>query len=147
MSSDKVAAGRKRAVESSPRNAFTVADANRSLVLVGRVVQNVVDRYAELMRLRTRREDLAALPNTEQPVAVVQRQIEAAVDELTRLNDELTAIGCILKDWATGLVDFPAVNGGRRVWLCWRLGEEQVTHWHELEAGFTGRQPIGPDFR
>jgi hypothetical protein len=38
------------------------------------------------------------------------------------------------------------MHRGRRVWLCWRLGEQRVTHWHDLHGGYVGRQPIGPDF-
>lgn len=48
----------------------------------------------------------------------------------------------VLRDPETGLVDFPAERDGRRVWLCWRLGEETVAHWHELEAGFLARKPL-----
>ena len=39
-------------------------------------------------------------------------------------------------------MDFPALREGREVYLCWRLGEEEVAFWHELDAGFSGRQPL-----
>jgi hypothetical protein len=48
----------------------------------------------------------------------------------------------LLRDPETGLVDFPGERDGRRIWLCWRLGEERVGHWHELEAGFVGRRAL-----
>jgi len=48
-----------------------------------------------------------------------------------------------LRDIDTGLVDFPALVNGRPVWLCWRLGEPEVSWWHELSAGVAGRRPIG----
>ncbi|MBL8953234.1 MAG: DUF2203 domain-containing protein [Myxococcaceae bacterium] len=41
-----------------------------------------------------------------------------------------------------GLVDFRALLEGRTVYLCWRWGEERITHWHELDTGFAGRRPI-----
>lgn len=47
----------------------------------------------------------------------------------------------VLRDPESGLVDFPGEREGRRVWLCWRAGEERVEHWHELDTGFIGRQP------
>jgi hypothetical protein len=50
--------------------------------------------------------------------------------------------GIALRDPETGLVDFPGEREGRRVWLCWQLGEDRVAHWHELEAGFLGRRPL-----
>ena len=54
----------------------------------------------------------------------------------------LAAQDILLRDPETGLVDFPGERQGRRVWLCWRLGEERVAHWHDLETGFSGRQPL-----
>ena len=53
---------------------------------------------------------------------------------------ELNALGVELKDYYTGLVDFPGWMNGHEVYLCWRLGEPEVAHWHELDAGFAGRQ-------
>ncbi len=50
--------------------------------------------------------------------------------------------GILLRDPETGLVDFPADREGRRVFLCWRLGEDDVAWYHEEESGFTGRKPL-----
>jgi hypothetical protein len=54
----------------------------------------------------------------------------------------LEELGLHLKDINTGLVDFLSVRDGREVYLCWRFDEPSVSHWHDLEAGFAGRQPI-----
>ena len=51
-------------------------------------------------------------------------------------------VGVELKDPFSGLVDFPAWRHGHEVYLCWRLGEPDVAHWHELDAGFAGRRPL-----
>ncbi len=50
--------------------------------------------------------------------------------------------GCVIEMMDRGLVDFPHIKDGREVLLCWQLDEERVAYWHELEAGFAGRQPI-----
>ena len=50
--------------------------------------------------------------------------------------------GVELKDYFAGLVDFPSRREGRVVYLCWRFGEPAVAYWHELEAGFAGRQKL-----
>lgn len=50
--------------------------------------------------------------------------------------------GILLRDPESGLVDFPGEREGRRVWLCWRQGEDRVAHWHELDVGFLGRHPL-----
>lgn len=60
----------------------------------------------------------------------------------SRLIEDIQSHGCILKDIAKGLVDFPALKDGREVYLCWMTGEKSVEWWHERESGFDGRQPI-----
>lgn len=64
--------------------------------------------------------------------------MEALEKEIQKLED----LGCVLKDMNTGLVDFPAVRLGTRVWLCWKLGEDDVTFWHGLHEGFAARKPV-----
>ena len=54
----------------------------------------------------------------------------------------LAELGLFLKDLNTGLVDFLSLRDGREVYLCWRFDEPSVAHWHDLEAGFAGRQPL-----
>ena len=65
--------------------------------------------------------------------------------QLEREVQKLEELGCLLKDVNTGLVDFPAVRLGRRVWLCWLLGEDRVSFWHKLEEGYAGRKMILKD--
>jgi hypothetical protein len=66
--------------------------------------------------------------------------------EIEACLDELAQIGCVFKGFEGGLVDFHARLDDRMVCLCWQHGEAAVTHWHELEAGFAGRQPLPPTF-
>jgi hypothetical protein len=54
----------------------------------------------------------------------------------------LAAQNIVLRDPETGLIDFPGEREGRPVFLCWRLGEDRVEHWHEVESGFLGRKPL-----
>jgi hypothetical protein len=55
---------------------------------------------------------------------------------------ELSELGIQVKDVGRGLVDFPHIREGREVFLCWQLGEETVSYWHEIEAGFAGRRML-----
>jgi hypothetical protein len=59
---------------------------------------------------------------------------------------EIEYLGVHLKDFRTGLVDFPYDRDGRIVYLCWRLDEEEIEWWHETDAGFAGRQPLSDEF-
>ena len=65
-----------------------------------------------------------------------------AAAEIQALLDEIDEMGVILRDLATGLCDFPSVREGRPVYLCWRLGEEEVGWWHTRDTGVSGRQPL-----
>ena len=48
----------------------------------------------------------------------------------------------VLRDLGRGLIDFPALRNGREVYLCWIDGEPDIGYWHELDAGYAGRQPL-----
>ena len=55
---------------------------------------------------------------------------------------EIQGLGGVTKDVGLGLVDFPHLREGRKVNLCWRYGEERITHWHGLDEGYTARKPL-----
>jgi hypothetical protein len=61
---------------------------------------------------------------------------------MRQLVGQLASSDIVLRDIDRGLVDFPTIRDGREVYLCWQLGEESVSHWHDLESGFGGRQPL-----
>jgi hypothetical protein len=61
--------------------------------------------------------------------------------------DSIQEIGCLVKDLDIGLLDFPTLYRGREVYLCWRLGEQRIEHWHGVDEGFRGRKPVDDDFR
>lgn len=75
-------------------------------------------------------------------VAAARRAVQAAGEALQRLIADLDSTGAELKGIEEGLVDFPSEREGRVVYLCWRLGEDTIAWWHELETGFAGRQPL-----
>lgn len=77
-------------------------------------------------------------------VALARRKAERAKAE-QRAKDalaEIDSIGVQVKDIDIGLLDFPCDVEGRTVLLCWKMGEESITHWHSIEEGFAGRKPI-----
>jgi hypothetical protein len=69
-------------------------------------------------------------------------EMARAMDKLEREVRKLEDLGCLLRDMSMGLIDFPAVRLGERVWLCWKLGEEQVKFWHTRHEGYAGRKPV-----
>src|SRR5262249_59086050 len=75
-------------------------------------------------------------------VEQIQADFERDQERMHEYEQELRGLGVELKDYFTGLIDFPCKMDDREVYLCWRLGEPEVAHWHELEAGFAGRQKL-----
>jgi hypothetical protein len=65
-----------------------------------------------------------------------------SVSHLMLLIHQVKDMGVILKDADKGLCDFPYMRQGRVVYLCWQLGEERIEYWHDIEAGFAGREPL-----
>lgn len=125
---------------------FSLAEAERTLPLVRRIVVDLQHEYAlwrgavgkfELATVGTRADE--KLPAE---VQAAEREVAELAARVATLLDELAAIGCIAKGIEAGLVDFYALREDRLVYLCWRLGEERITHWHEIESGVDGRQPI-----
>lgn len=70
------------------------------------------------------------------------RQVGVAFLEVRRLLSGLEESGILLRDIDRGLLDFPALAEGREIYLCWELGEDEIGFWHELSAGYGGRQPL-----
>jgi hypothetical protein len=70
------------------------------------------------------------------------RVVSEAFVELQRTLGELQAMDLVLRDLERGLIDFPALREGREVYLCWEAGEGEIEFWHDLDAGYGGRQPL-----
>jgi hypothetical protein len=70
------------------------------------------------------------------------KQVGVAFLEVRRLLETIEQSGIVLRDIDRGLVDFPAVLDGLEVYLCWELGEDDVGYWHDMEAGYGGREPL-----
>jgi hypothetical protein len=112
--------------ESSLPIFFTPDQANEALPEVRRIVERVIEIKKE-----------ADSKNDEDTIGKTMQRLQKEIQKLEEL-------GCVLKDMTTGLVDFPAVRLGTRVWLCWKAGEDSVIFWHGLNEGFAGREPVNP---
>jgi len=104
----------------------------------------IEDRLAKLAKLVGSVPDAIELDDADPPdVRELKTELLARIEEYQGSWRELEETGAVLKDARTGLVDFYGQVDGRFVWLCWRYGEESVTHYHALDEGFSGRKPIG----
>lgn len=80
-------------------------------------------------------------------VARERAEMESHLERVRESIAEIDTIGVQVKDLETGLLDFPFRLDEEIVLLCWRMGESSIEHWHTLEAGFKGRQPVDERFR
>jgi hypothetical protein len=82
--------------------------------------------------------------------AEVAKQRAAVEEHLQQVREsvaEIDAIGVQVKDLDSGLLDFPCRVEDEVVLLCWRMGEPAIQHWHTVDSGFQGRQPVDERFR
>ncbi len=117
---------------------FSLAEANKTLPLVKAIVGDI-SALAHSMRERYQ----ALEDSTGDAKEQIEDSLSEDQDRLQTLVDELTELGVELKDFFTGLADFPCWKNGREIYLCWKLDEPTIGHWHEVWAGFSGRREIG----
>jgi hypothetical protein len=127
---------------------FTPEEANAALAEVRPLVERMVAAKRALDEAQERRDEVGrsisgnggGIPPAE--LAELNEDVERTANALAEAVDEIHELGVLVKDFDTGLVDFPAVRDGQDVLLCWRLDEDEVAFWHRLEDGFAGRQPL-----
>lgn len=131
--------------ETDEERLFTLSEA-RSLIprlrrLLARVAserENLLDMRVELDRAREKAE-----LNGGSRLGPTYLTHLIAFSEAVQ---EIELLGVLIKDFRTGLVDFPHERDGRVVYLCWKPDEDEIGWWHETDSGFAGRQPLTDDF-
>ena len=126
---------------------FTVEEATSLLPRLTEILLDMQARKRDLDRLRQQLAEAAAQAAgnghlLERELAGKRTAVEQATSALSDLARQITDLGCELKGIDEGLIDFPALREDREVYLCWRLGEERIAFWHDLQTGFAGRQPL-----
>jgi hypothetical protein len=120
---------------------YTVEEANELLPRVRELIETLRAASARLGDREARAALGEAAPGNGGGEA--GRTVSEGFLELRDAVLELRERGIVLRDLDRGLVDFPALREGREVFLCWQEGEDEVEFWHEPDAGFAGRRPLG----
>ncbi len=125
---------------------FTRAEAERTLPLVRRIVHDLMQEHPVWRRAIAQYEILAAgtVASEGEPeeVAAARVRVEQCAARIDACLREIDLVGCMFRGFEEGLVDFRSMRGDRVVLLCWRYGEERITHWHDVGAGYAGRRLI-----
>jgi len=74
----------------------------------------------------------------------LRREADLVLEECNTAIKKIETLGCVLKDFQLGLIDFPSMRDGQEVFLCWKPDESEVGYWHGLTEGFAGRKPLRP---
>jgi hypothetical protein len=122
----------------SEERTYTVAEANALLPHLAPALIELQEKFPRAAEIRERMARIA-LQNGGAHRPPGWDRLLARVDELL---GRLQRWNVVLRDLDEGVVDFPAVMQGKRVFLCWRLGEPKVAHYHSFAAGFAGRRPL-----
>jgi hypothetical protein len=128
---------------------FTVEEANKLLHEIRPRMQRLTEAKRDFERLQGRIDVLTLAVAGASKANPDHQELAGLHDQRNRLAEviskEISAIhdhGCVVKDLDKGLVDFYALSGDRLVFLCWKLGERDVSHWHPIDGGFGDRQPL-----
>jgi len=125
---------------------FTLDEAIVLLPTVRQLMIEIQAAKADMDDLTTELERLMGLTggngHLAADIASSREEVQKAAMKLQKLIEELDGIGVELKGIDEGLVDFPSERDGRVINLCWRLGEDTIAWWHELDTGFASRQPL-----
>ena len=148
---------------------FDLDEANATLPEVRTILESLRDERAELIRLRDQvveRQAPTEAPSetpteanvggtgrsvepaeregsaTDPEIRVLRLRMQGVIDQMQAGVARIDELGITLREIETGLIDFPALASGRQIWLCWRLGDDDVGWWHELDQGFSGRRAL-----
>ena len=120
---------------------FTLQEANETLNLIHPLMEEIQQIRREILDKQPE-----AWPAIQKSVGNGGNRALSSIvqdfESLDALVHRIQEMHVLIKDINRGLLDFPALKDGREVYLCWQYGEGEIAFWHEVEAGFAGRQPI-----
>ena len=133
---------------------FTLDEAQSMLPLVESLLNRAIESKQaaegidnELTALARRIHMAGGMTVNVGKVGAQRAELEKHIQRARETVQEIDEIGVQVKDLESGLLDFPCRLDDQVVLLCWRLGETSIDHWHTVEAGFGGRQPLDDRFR
>jgi hypothetical protein len=138
----------------NPMKTFTLDEAQALLPVLESLLKRALDSKRAAEKLEAAFSALAqriyASGGMRVDVGAISKQRAEIEEHTQRMREtvaEIDAIGVQVKDLESGLLDFPCRLEDEIVLLCWRMGETAIEHWHTMDAGFQGRQPVDERFR
>jgi hypothetical protein len=120
---------------------FTVEEANAALEVIRPLAAEMLELRRSLLERQAQEHPAVQQAKGNGGSHAASRLVED-FSRLEELVQRIQATGALVKDVNSALLDFPALREGREVYLCWRYNEPSVQFWHDIDAGFTGRQEL-----
>ncbi|MGP8124812.1 MAG: DUF2203 domain-containing protein [Nitrososphaerales archaeon] len=138
----KKEASHKTSFEFRERHLFTPQEASKLLPDIKPKLKELIERKKVVGALNSELERYGLLGFRPAEMAEKAAQLDALVERMYRMVDELEDLGVLVKDLDYGLIDFPAEKHGKNVLLCWMYGEPEVSYWHGLGEGYSHRRAL-----
>lgn len=103
---------------------------------------NILGHKKQAVALQEQVEKVIQSGNQFEQFVKKKQELNAAVSSYYKAIEQLEATGVVIKDVEQGLLDFPSKRFDEEVWLCWKMGENEIKFWHAKDEGFTGRKPL-----
>jgi hypothetical protein len=133
---------------------FTFDEAQSLLPVVEALLKRAIEGKRAAEEMESQLSDLSrriylsgGMQVNVSDVARQRAEMESHLERVRESISEIDTIGVQVKDLETGLLDFPFRLDEEIVLLCWRMGEPAIEHWHTVDSGFQGRQPVDERFR
>ncbi len=130
----------------------SIEEGNQMLPLLRRIVKDITKKWEMIIYKRTELECLEKgfdssrhdLSDHERGTTVdgLKQDLNYLIDKINSYIREVEDLGCFVEEFKRGIINFPSLYNGRRVFLCWTPGEETVAHWHELDESYNDRVRI-----
>ena len=124
-----------------PTQYFTLEEANHILVEIRPMMERNMAHRDRVIESRSEIQEILRRENSDIGGGVASELVQD-FSVIEQLSQRIRSYGCQIKDLNAGLVDFLSLRDGREVYLCWRYGEPNIGHYHELHTGFKGRKPV-----
>ena len=121
---------------------FTLDGARRLLPQVRMLVERLMKAKQALDVVRSLEIESEGDVSDELNVTEMNKEFHRLSYQFFHYLGELEKIGCVVKDVDQGLVDFYSIVDGKELFFCWKFGENELSHWHDVESGFGGRMQI-----
>jgi len=121
---------------------FTPQTANKALPEVRRLFSNILMYKKQAVALQEHVEKIIQSGSQFEQFVKKKQELNASVSSYYKAIEQLEASGVVIKDVEQGLLDFPSKRFDEEVWLCWKVGENEIKFWHAKNEGFMGRKPL-----